>query len=571
MANFSYFRRPAKLILYAFLLALTTTAALVFSLQYMLDGLSLEHAINSYAYVGTVYPIDRHYAPMEPIDQNVLDMIEGSSLTEAVDVRSTYAAYLMDANTVPDFMMTFDQVQQHYFVDATVAQEIKGAPQKGKVHYDTYVMRINRQWGSNSIVQASFTLMYTRAADEPKLESGQRYFLVGNYVILNNGVNSLYMQVTTPQALDITGRAEEYADNPLMLHPITQIPADMTLTDAEPHILSFMEENGILPVYETYATLSNAVTVRTTSDFTMLPYYLKGRIYLDSGRPIYTSDAGKKVCLISQGLSLRNRLRTGDRITLSVADGAYLMTPNTEDAGWESGWPMVGEQTQLTFAPAEEYEIIGIYHQLSRDTSDPLFSSVNDIFIPSSGERSSPVRPYAYSFRVTGPNQEAFVAQIRPALEELGYELKIIDSDWEDVEETFYAMLDRQRVMLCCAISAFVLSAALFSLLVFYNFRYEYGLMRLLGAYRKEAGIWMLGGYLVTALPASTIAVFSAWAVYVLWLRDAASAVMNVAMPDNGVCIAMLALFAFAQLLAGIAGLCVLTARSEKHLLRMIR
>ena len=47
MRTFSFLRRPGKPALYAILLALILTAALVFAWQYHLDGLVLGHAIDT--------------------------------------------------------------------------------------------------------------------------------------------------------------------------------------------------------------------------------------------------------------------------------------------------------------------------------------------------------------------------------------------------------------------------------------------------------------------------------------------------------------------------------------------
>lgn len=55
MNRFFFFRKPIKPILFTVLLCLFTAAALVFTLQYVLDGLSMEYFVECYAYVGTVY------------------------------------------------------------------------------------------------------------------------------------------------------------------------------------------------------------------------------------------------------------------------------------------------------------------------------------------------------------------------------------------------------------------------------------------------------------------------------------------------------------------------------------
>ena len=58
MKKYSFLRRPVKPALYAILLALILTAALVFGWQYHLDGIVLDHAIDTYAYVGTLVRTD---------------------------------------------------------------------------------------------------------------------------------------------------------------------------------------------------------------------------------------------------------------------------------------------------------------------------------------------------------------------------------------------------------------------------------------------------------------------------------------------------------------------------------
>ena len=116
MTKFSFLRRPVKPALYTALLALILTAALVFAWQYHLDGLILDHAIDTYAYVGTLVRSDGQVvdyeatrderdfegisgemggpAFLEELPQELVQWLSGSDYVTRIDSRQTQAAML---------------------------------------------------------------------------------------------------------------------------------------------------------------------------------------------------------------------------------------------------------------------------------------------------------------------------------------------------------------------------------------------------------------------------------------------------------------------------------------------
>ena len=105
MKKFPFLRRPLRLILYSLLLALLSAAALIFAWQYKLDGIILDHAIDSYAYVGTVVRKDSEITRegkdggsgyLEPIPENLVEWLTSCEYVSRVDSRRTLAATVGD-------------------------------------------------------------------------------------------------------------------------------------------------------------------------------------------------------------------------------------------------------------------------------------------------------------------------------------------------------------------------------------------------------------------------------------------------------------------------------------------
>ena len=304
----------------------------------------------------------------------------------------------------------------------------------------------------------------------------------------------------------------------------------------------------------------------------MHPYLSSGRIVIYEGRPIVPSDEGKKLCVISQLLSFRNRLNVGDTIRLAVADGCYATSGlNPSENGWESGFPMDFEEI-LPYGEFEEYEIIGIYTQISRKTGDPLFFDLNDIIIPSDGETAEALRSYNFSFRVEGPGYESFKSELGSVLNEKGYNIKLRDTGWDDVEDTFFLLQDRRKFMLFSAAAACALAAILFAVLIKRNYRSSYAISRILGASKTESAKEYLGAFCAGGFFGMVLAVITALCGYLLWMRADMEEVLSTSLPETAECVLMLSKVGVSVLGASafiLLALCII--EESRGLLRLIR
>ena len=554
------------------MLAVTAGAALLFALQAWLDGIVLEHCMDAYAYVGT---ITREASDEEKpqtdtafsvLDEKIISIIENSEYVTSSDTRKTFAGIVEGIHIVPDRMITDSRLNQHYFIEATVMMMIDSVELPG-LCYDYYTLRMEKQWGGGILTPGTLNLILYRSAEEEPLLSGNRVFLIGDYYADGNGIRNDYTVIYTEKAAALLG--EKIENSILMKNAVTVIPEE---AESESWIMSYMEETGLLPLFENYCKLGNAVTVRRVSDMSMHPLFSSGRIFVSEGRAIMPSDKGKKVCIISQGLSNRNRLNVGDKISLAVVDGCYTTSDlGPDENGWESGFPMEWEEI-LPYGEFEEYEIVGIICQISRKGSDPMFFGHNDIFIPADGTKTGSVRSYNFSFRVEGNGYETFDSEIGSVLEENGYHIRLRDTGWDDVEDTFFLLQDRRRLMLGSAAAAFGLAAIMYAILISRNYRKSYAISRILGGSKTESAKEFFVPFFAGGFSGMIFAAAAALCGYLLWMREAMAEVLSAVLPETAECVLMLSKAALAELVLSAIVLAVIFIIEEKRgLLRLVR
>ena len=492
MKLFSFMRKPLKPALYGILLMLLCTVALIFSLQYQTDRQTLDDWLYNYIYIGTICPDVESNAMLKAIPDETWQLLRDADTIYSTQSMETYAAKLLDGDIVVDHMMTTSQLQQRYFVQAKIKSSMDWGSW-GEFKYDRYSIEVVKEWGSDKIGDRGLFVNMLRLQDEPPFEIGNEIFFISGYQFANGFVTVVEFDFLTPTAWEkLYGMppTDIYTQNPYLV---------LSEGDTEKEILNFLDETGMLPYYEKFTQLDNNLAVRTISDFYALPKTAADRLYVTDGRAITAGDAGKKVCMVCQNLATRNRYGLGDIVTLSIAEESYSLE------GWENGNPMPEDELIDSYASGEEYEIIGFYNQIGRDAYDPLFYSHTDIFIPAQKRVEEKSLPYAFSFRVLGVDYDAFVEETVPMLEETGCIVKIADTGWQDVEDAYYAMEVRCKVMLGCAVLAFVAAAIVFSVLLFFHLRKEYGLQRLMGAYRHEAYQVYIAAIVVIAVPALAV------------------------------------------------------------------
>ena len=593
MKKFPFLRRPVRLILYAVLLALVTTAALIFAWQYRLDGIVLDHAVDTYAYLGTVVRTDgeimdsymdwevEEVTPMmggpaflEEIPEELVQWLYDSEQVARIDNRRTLAGLVSEYHRVKGG--TSGQTAKpggssgslYWFLEGTVVfVNVLPVGDDADYGWDTVQVQVERMWNDPNYAPEKMAVEFRRTAEESPLEVGQRIFLIGRCAFSGDS-GTVQENVTYLETPDfITLQLGEDAELSVVeQYPYTIIPDDL---DSESFIQNFLDSTGLDDLLERQVKTLYTVTLRQTQDMRMIPLFAQGKALTYEGRVLTPSDMGKKVCVSPFGMSQRNRLSVGDTIQLSAADGCYYAV-----SGRETGDPNV-EDALLEYHEYEEYEIVGIYTQKGqKDHPDSqLYFNQIDIFVPAEeGTAAEMVRPYSFSFRVPGPDYLNFQEAFEPVLEEHGYSLVIEDTGWDDVKDTFYTMQNRRQLMLLCAGLAFAAAVLVFAVLLNAHCRYEYGLRRLLGAMKWEA-VGIYGAtFLFTALPGAAAAVLAAWYIAVHPIKDALAADAMIPLPTDGQCAMTLAVWAALELALILTVLLVLSLRNERRgLLRLIR
>lgn len=609
MRKFSFLRRPVKPVLYAVLLALILTAALVFAWQYHLDGIILDHAIDTYAYVGTVVRSDgkilddsmdmdlrdqRDFgydspqmggpAFLEEIPEGLVQWLDNCDYVTRIDSRRTQAALLGECTRtkaketahiarIDDQMMSFAGTS-HFFLEATVEHVVENQWRNDDtIAVDNYRVHVDRMWSDPNFTQDTMELRVWCLSAEPRFEEGQRIFLIGDYMYYGEGgiPSNRNTSFDSPESirywLERNGYDRELST--LEENRYILIPEGV---DSESYIQDFLDSTGLDTMLQRQLRNRNAATVRRTQDMGMIPLFAKGKAKTYEGRVLTPADMGQKVCVISNGLSQRNRLSVGDTIQLALADGSYTIHGLSHAEGWETGEQGDNDEA-LTFGAYEEYEIVGIYTQAGRRTNNSLYFTYCDIFLPvQEGMEAEIIKPYTFSFKVAGPDYQNFLKDFQPVLDESGYTLVVEDTGWDDVKESFYTMQTRRQFMLLCAGTAFAAAVLVFAILLGAHCSYEYGLRRLLGATKREA-LGIYGAvFAFTAIPGGAAAVGAAWTMAVRLLADALAGDATLRLPTDAQCAGMLALWAGASLLAALAVVLVLAWRAEhKGLLKLTR
>lgn len=613
MGNFSFLRKPVRLVLYGVLLALLTTAALLFGWQYHLNGIILDYAIDTYAFIGTIVRsdgqildsnIDRDMmelygieeAPemggpafLEEIPAELVAWLEQCEAVARIDNRRTQAAqigtyYRANAKATaqtalpPDSMMS-DSTAQYCFVEGIIERADRNYDD-GDTASDSYIIQVRKMWNDPAYAHATMVVDFDRLSAEPALEVGQRIFWVSSYVYGGNGLpmERQAHAYTTGYMEKLTGQSGYESPHSYIL-----IPDDV---DTAAYIWDYLESIEMADVLRQQATNRYSVTVRRTQDMNMIPIFAQGRAKCYEGRVLNPTDTGKKVCVISSALAQRNTLSVGDTVQLAIADGCYTIQMGYKEVdGWESGTMRDGD-TALEYGDYEDYEIVGIYSIKGRRPGNVLHfpytdlflpnvlhSPYSDLFVPGDTDSAAEVaRPYTFSFRIPGPDYLDFVTAAEPVLAEYGYSLMVEDTGWDDVKESFYTMQTQQKLMLICAVAAFGAAVVVFAVLAAAHCRYEFGLRRLMGANMGEAlGIYA-AVFAVTGIPGALAALAAAWLGGMKMIEGAALDGSALVLPSAGECAAILAGWTLAELaVIGVVILVLALMAQRRGLLRLIR
>ncbi len=560
MSRLHFLRKPLKLVLIVVLMALLSAAMLFFCLQSHLDGLVMEHSMKATAYVGTIYSRLQEYPMLKDIPEDILNELADSETVEDIMVASVHSARAEGLACVVDCFGITESLDKKLFVEGIVSDDTSLYPGAFGMKEETVYLDITSIWGG-SWPYKGIMVWIERSADvaTPELRKGDHVFLVGRYNFDANG-NADGLIVYDPEILE-TLKFE--TDSAIWNNSIFVLPENISKEESDAQIDAFLRETGMDESCAMMGEIRDMFTVYEVEDMSMLPSVADETTFMTAGRELSEEDAGSYVCVISEALAEQNGLTVGDSIRLSIADDCYIYSSDFEEyQGWKSGYPFEGD-TLLEYNTCGEFEIIGLYSEISRGigTVDYTHHSRNDIFIPGGilPDSAAGAQARLVTFRVLGPDYEDFMDAFEVPLNEQGYTLNVIDTGWESVSSSFYAMSDRKAVMTACTIVAFIAATLSYGVLLSNHFRYEYALRRLLGAGRGEAREIYICAFAVTAIPACLAAMGCSYGAYILWIKGQVSAETLTVVPTNGEVLAYLALWTAGEMAAAFALLMLLS------------
>lgn len=407
MNKLTFLRKPLKPMLIAMLLALISTAMLVFCLQALLDALVMEHCMNGAAYIGMLYDRTQEYPMLAEIPADILQALEDSDTVDNVMTVSVYSARAEGVASVRDGFGNPYSLNVKLFVEGTVASEPILARAGDEVQ-EVFELQITTLWGGNwprndirTFISRETGTNYTQ------LKEGDHVFLVGRY----GNREATNMILTDPRKWAAQGHTDVGA---IRNHPILVLPEGLSAEASAARIRSFLQESGLEDSWAMMGELGNMFTVLEVQDMSMLPTVVDGETFVIQGRELRAEDAGSRVCMISDALADENNLAVGDTIQLSIAPSCYTDQSNGFKSlrGWRGGYPFEGN-TLLEYPEYGEFEIVGIWSEIGHAVgrADYRHHTRNDIFIPGGILPAPTVGAQARSvtFRVLGPDYEDFM------------------------------------------------------------------------------------------------------------------------------------------------------------------
>ncbi|NLM07205.1 MAG: ABC transporter permease [Tissierellia bacterium] len=281
----------------------------------------------------------------------------------------------------------------------------------------------------------------------------------------------------------------------------------LTSEDKDKEALEILEEKGLTPYIEEIKNLDDVVTVRLVKDMDYILPIRQDQISLVDGRYIDKDDYGKNVCVISESLAEKNRLKVGDTIEISLSDTNYLIDD------YVSGFPEFGKMSTAEYREAEPFDLIGIFknhNYYSFSYSQPSFNfSKNDIFIPKRDDVSPAtyVNPHSVSFKVNEDSPYTYEEEIGKKIQEKGYNTILIESNWKNVASIYDEMKDRQKVMLFFASVFFVFGGIIFLALITSLNKREFVLRKIFARGRKHIQKSILVPFAISGISAIILSI----------------------------------------------------------------
>jgi len=223
--------------------------------------------------------------------------------------------------------------------------------------------------------------------------------------------------------------------------------------------------------------------------------YQEGKFLLMEGRLLNEQDTAEKkpVCVVADTFAETYGLKVGDKISLRLGDKLF---ENYAPVGAVASFR---ERYAENFTEAQEFEIVGLYHETGLETLKPGLRywaySENAIFVPQS---FLPVSEEALADWALSPadlslivsdakNITPFADEVLSTLSEMGYVTYYSDSGWPEISE----QLKQTGLLSLLKLITFSAAVVLVLLLTMYLFviqrKKEFAVMRALGCPKKNA------------------------------------------------------------------------------------
>lgn len=569
-------RQPWKLLAVALFWFVLASASLLLALNCCVDALNLRYIEEYYASVGTVLweapqreALAQDRSQLSVISEEAVHILEASKQVDKIQIQKIRSAsiqgmpnlsslfYMRDAGTLA--ILEGTAARDTYF-------KVEDIPPYGVLALENVTVRhAHPDWSAERAKWEWTVVNYQmHEGEDSPFQVGSRYLLMG-YTALSyqTGLTGDELAVLW-KVYDPYVTQDAYYTDVLYPHAIVPLPTDATEEDVD----EILREIGWDAYLNQTELLSTVYTARIVSDMDLLmPSAEDGLLYTE-GRGIRPDDAGKRVCVISHELAQKRELQVGDKLPIALADDAY------DVVGFRKGVPMLGKLLTLPYGSAQEYEIIGTFHQENYEPFKNAFQfSYNDIFIPVAVNEPIAVDeayPYTLSFRVRGEDTDAFLDETAPKLESLGYSVRLFSSKWSRVESIYKTIRERQGGMVLASMAAMLAGCWIYTMLMSKLYLREFALRRLLGTPNRPSRRAYSIPFTLAGMIGSTGSVALVFFCYTKLFKGEMARIAGSHAPSDSWILLFLIVMVLAQLLLAYAGLRLWVRYSQTRTLRSL-
>lgn len=297
-----------------------------------------------------------------------------------------------------------------------------------------------------------------------ELQKGRYYLLHGEFY--RGETSYIYYKITPFQ----NKVAEEWGVD----GSLEKMALDITVNSK---VYKIPDETIFHSLAEFYSTVNTGLTVRASSDLTLLHEFQQGKLSLTAGRLPTAEEyaSGASVCLLPDKIAETLGKKIGDKITLSVSVKEHT-------AQFESYWPEEG------FDFTGEYEIVGLIN------SYDVYAA--NIYIPKTDNIDFSQNTFSYKLgQVLIENSliNEFVEDITPTLPDR-VRLTVYDQGYALVYQSLSDVMVIAQIILTICLVVGVAIIALFGFLFVYRQKDSAKIMRRLGAKKSDIYTYYLFG-----------------------------------------------------------------------------